>query len=129
MTEGTISKTVSSGGVVRYLAIELIEDPSGRATMNSDTYSFAMLILECITEEVPFSGLSRDQAVVHARVAKRQSPPRPGIRNLEDLKDPENPKSCISDSLWDLMMRCWSEKPEDRPTMEYVHRFFVDHNR
>ena len=123
MTESTISKTVSSGGVVRYLAIELIEDPSSRATMNSDTYSFAMLILECITEEVPFSGLSRDQAVVHARVTKRQSPPRPGIRNLED------PKGCISDDLWDLMTRCWSEKPEDRPTMEYVHRFFADHNR
>ena len=123
MTESTISKTVSSGGIVRYLAIELIEDPSGRATMNSDTYSFAMLILECITEEVPFSGLSRDQAVVHARVAKRQSPPRPGTRNTKDSE------SCISDGLWDLMMRCWSEKPEDRPTMEYVHMFFADHNR
>jgi len=128
MTESTISKTVSSGGIVRYLAIELIEDPSGRATMNSDTYSFAMLILECITEEAPFSSLSRDQAVVHARVAKRQSPPRPGTR-LEDSKDPENLKNCVSDELWDLMTRCWSEKPEDRPTMEYVHRFFADHTR
>ena len=123
ITENTISKTVSSGDVVRYSAIELIEGGSVPATMHSDTYSFAMLILECITEEVPFSSLSRDAAVIHARVAKRQSPPRPGIQN------PEDPKNSVSDGLWDLMMRCWSIKPEDRPTMEYVHSFFADHNR
>jgi len=122
INENATSKTVSSGDVVRYSAIELIEGGSVPATMNSDTYSFATLILECIAEDVPFSGLSRDAAVIHARVAKGQSPPRPGIES------PEDPKNSVSDGLWDLMTRYWSIEPEDRPTMEYVHSFFADHN-
>ena len=52
-TEGTISRT-TSGGAVRYLAPELIDIDDGLATADSDTYSFAMLILECITEKMPF---------------------------------------------------------------------------
>jgi len=101
--------------------MELLECSVVSPTANSDTYSFAMLILECITEEPPFSGITRDAAVVHVRVIKRQSPPRPGIQNSKDSKN------CISDNLWNLMMRCWSEKPDSRPTMEQVHSFFADY--
>jgi hypothetical protein len=75
-----------------------------------------MLIIECITEKVPFSNLSRDAAVIDARIRKRQYPPRP---------DGQDPRNRVSDGLWDLMMRCWSIKPDDRPTMEYVHSTFL----
>ena len=114
------TKTVPSGDGVRYRAIELIEhanDDGVPATMDSDTYSFAMLILECITEKVPFSDISREAAVLHARVSKRRTPPRPGTQNS---------KGSISDGLWDLMVRCWSPKPGDRPTMGFVARHFLD---
>jgi len=74
-------------------------------------------MLECITEEVPFSNLARDAAVIHARITKEQCPPRP---------DGEDPKHRVSDGLWDLMMRCWSAKPDQRPTMGYVHSFFLN---
>jgi len=117
ISENTISKTVSSGDVVRFQAPELIENNNGHPTTHSDTYSFAMLILQCITEEVPFFNLTRDAAVIHARISKRQYPPRP---------DGQDKKNSVSDSLWDLMMRCWSVKPDHRPTMELVHRFFLD---
>ncbi|KAF9653023.1 kinase-like protein [Thelephora ganbajun] len=116
INENTISKTVSSGDVVRYSAPELIENNNVSATTHSDTYSFAMLTLECITEEVPFSNLTRDAAVIHARISKRQCPPRPDA----DRKD------LFSDGLWDLMTRCWAVKPDHRPTMEHVHSFFLD---
>ena len=115
--ENATTKTVPPRDVVRYAAIELIEGGDVPATMDSDTYSFAMLILECITEEVPFSGLRDDAKALHARIAKRQFPPRP---------DTQNPKGNISDGLWDLMTRCWSIKPKDRPTMGFVVRYFVD---
>jgi len=115
--DNTISKTVSSGDTVRYSAPELIRDNNASATIHSDTYSFAMLILECITEEVPFPNLSRDAAVIHARISKEQCPPRP---------DGQDPKHSVSDGLWELMMRCWSAKPDRRPTMEYVHSFFLN---
>lgn len=115
--ENTVSKTVSSAAIVRYAAPEVIENNNVSATTYSDTYSFAMLILECITEEVPFSNIIRDAAVIHARISKKQCPPRP--------EGPDG-KNRVSDELWDLMKRCWSVKPEQRPTMEQVHRFFLD---
>ena len=105
-----------SGEDVRYSALELIENYNISATTQSDTYSFAMLILECITEEVPFSHLSHDAAVIQARIGRKQCPPRPRG---------QDPKNCVSDDLWDLMMRCWSDQPDYRPTMEHVHSFFL----
>ena len=111
------SKTVSSAEIVRYAAPELIETNNFSATMQSDTYSFAMLIVECITEDVPFSNIARDAAVIHARINKRQNPPRP---------DRPEGKKYVSDGLWELMNRCWSHKPDQRPPMEHVHGFFKE---
>ena len=102
---------------VRYAAPELIEHNDFRATTYSDTYSFALLILECITEAAPFSNIPRDAKVIHARISKRQSPLRPGREHH------------IPDDLWGLMERCWSFEPEPRPPMEEVHRFFCGIDR
>ena len=112
MTPGT----VTSG--VRHLAPERIEDSNTPATMQSDAYSFAMLILECVTEKAPFSNIVRDGAVIYARIGKKQIPPRP---------DGQDQKSRVSDGLWDLMKRCWEIRPDQRPTMELVHSFFLHH--
>jgi hypothetical protein len=111
ITESTISKTGATGDAVRYSAPELIENNNVSATTQSDTYSFAMLALECITEEVPFPNQSRDAAVIHARITKRQLPPQP---------------DGVPEELWNLMMECWSIKPDDRPTMGKVHKYFLD---
>ena len=108
------TKTRASGDVVRYSAIEVVEGNNLSATIHSDTYSFTMLILECITEEIPFSNLPRDPAVVHARITKRMHPPRP---------DGQDPRNHISDDLWRLMMECWSNEPDQRPTMKRVLSF------
>lgn len=115
-SENTVSRTVSSGDVVRYAAPELIENTNAPATKDSDTYSFAMLILECITEETPFHNLPRDAAVIHARISKRQFPPRP---------DGPDQRNRISEDLWELMIRCWAFIPDQRPAMEQVHNFFL----
>ena len=106
--------TVSSGDGVRYAAPELIEINGALATMDSDTYSFAFLVLECTTEEAPFAHLDRDAAVIHARITKRQFPPRPR-------------KEIISEKLWKYMMECWHPIPERRPSMADVHNFFLSY--
>jgi len=105
-----------AGGYVRYMAPELIEDSSVPATTHSDTYSFAMLILECITERVPFSNIRRDTQVIHAKTTKKQFPLRP-----------EGPEwdNHAPEGLWELMMRCWAVRPDERPTMGHVHSFFL----
>ena len=101
---------------VRYWAPELIERNDGSATTESDTFSFAMMILECITEEQPFSRISRNAAVIYARLTQRENPPRPGGQDLRKRID--------SDDLWNLMTGCWSYEPDRRPTMGDVHSFF-----
>ena len=75
-----------------------------------------MLILECMTEKIPFYEHTRDAAVIHARISKRRCPDRP---------DGQIPRYRISDGLWGLMKYCWSVKPSDRPTMEQIYSFFV----
>ena len=114
-TESTVSKT-ASGDIVRYGAPELIETYNACGTKASDAYSFAMLILECITEKKPFHHLTRDAAVVHVRIDKKVDPPRP---------HGQDPKKGVSDDLWSLMTRCWSREPNSRPTMEEVHSFLL----
>ena len=111
-----VIRTVSSGDTVRYGAPELIETYGTPPTMESDTYSFTLMVLECVTEERPFFHLERDAAVLHARITKRQLPPRPP---KQDQKEP------ISDELWNLMTDCWNPVPKNRPTMEVVQKFFV----
>jgi len=113
--ESTISKTIS-GEVVRYSAPELIENNNVHPTFNSDVYSFAMLILECVTEKIPFHEHTRDAAVIHARISKRQCPPRP---------DGPRQRNRVSDGLWGLMNHCWATEPGDRPTMEQVYSFLL----
>ena len=114
--ENMTSKTMSSGDFVRYSATELIQDIDLPPTTYSDVCSFGMLILECITEERPFSNLTRDAAVIHARISRKQYPPRPAG---------QYPKNNISDDLWEFMMRCWAVKPDERPTMGEVYSFFL----
>jgi len=110
----TTSITMSPGDIARYSAPELVTANNIPPTSFSDTYSFAMLIVECITGEPPFSDLN-DGAIIHARFTKGLSPPRPGGKYSGDG---------VSDDLWYIMARCWSVRPQDRPTMEEVCRSF-----
>ena len=107
------SSTKSPAVDVRYAAPEVIIHNDFPATMSSDTYSFALLILECVTQTPPLSNLYRNAEIIHERIGKKKSPPRP------------DGKHHIPDDLWDLMERCWSFVPEPRPPMEEVHRFFL----
>ena len=113
-----MTTTMTSGGDVRYVATEHIGDVIVPGTTHSDTFSFALLILECITERMPFFSTARDAAVLHARITKGQCPPRPNGRDGKDG---------VSDDLWKLMTGCWAVKPDQRPTMEQVHSFFLHH--
>jgi hypothetical protein len=102
---------MTSTSVIRYTAPEVAYSS---ATLHSDTYSFTMLMFECITEEIPFSDIPLDADVNLAKNIKKQRPPRP------------DGEFRVSDELWDLMERCWSQKPESRSTMDEVYLFFTN---
>ncbi|RDB23999.1 Serine/threonine-protein kinase STY17 [Hypsizygus marmoreus] len=93
----------------RWFAPELLRQTDPLST-HSDVWSFAMVCLELMTGEQPFSRISRDIIV---------------LRELDQGKLPERPGRQItaqglSDDLWVLMKKCWHKRPESRPSMTYV---------
>ena len=104
---------------VRYSAPEVLKFSNDLTSMSSDTFSFAMVMLACITEEIPFPGILRDAEVIHSSVSKREVPSRPVGRDPRKRVNP--------DDLWGVMMRCWSMEPDRRPSMEEVHKILQLH--
>lgn len=76
-------------------------------TVASDTYSFAMAILELLTGKHPFSNRKRDASVIHDVVLLKKMPTKP-----EEVQ--------LTDNLWELMQDCWHSEAADRPTMAEV---------
>lgn len=91
-----------------WLAPEVIE--GGLPSKESDTYSFAMTILELITEKHPFIEFRTGMAVVRAMQSAPIKPKRPTGPAVERW---------LTDRLWALMGRCWG-LPDVRPVMEEV---------
>ncbi|KAF6742353.1 TKL/TKL-ccin protein kinase [Ephemerocybe angulata] len=60
VTEKSASATLTAAGSARWLAPELIEGSISSPTPATDTYSFAMAILELVTGKYPFAERKRD---------------------------------------------------------------------
>jgi len=114
VTEIAASATLTSAaGSARWLAPELIEGVIASPTFAADVYSFAMAVLELLTNKHPFANLKRDAAVIHNIVVLKLMPVRPQLPEV---------KRWLSDQLWELMCRCWSPDAPARPPMSIVAR-------
>ncbi|NWR30243.1 ROS1 kinase, partial [Tachuris rubrigastra] len=88
---------------VRWMAPESLID--GVFTNHSDVWAFGILVWETLTlGQQPYPGLSNTEVLHHVRSGGRL----------------ESPNSC-PDGLCDLMTRCWSQEPHNRPTFSYIH--------
>ncbi|KAF9479740.1 kinase-like protein [Pholiota conissans] len=108
VTEKSASATLTAGGSARWLAPELIEGSS--PTMGADTYSYAMAVLELLTERQPYADIKRDAAVIHDIIFLKRTPSRPHRGTTQWL----------SDALWDLMQQCWHQDSLTWPSMAEV---------
>ncbi|XP_048818716.1 tyrosine-protein kinase HCK isoform X3 [Lagopus muta] len=82
----------------------------GSFTIKSDVWSFGILLTEIITYgRIPYPGMSSMEV----------------IRALEHGYRMPRTESC-PEELYDVMMRCWRTKPEDRPTFEYMQSILED---
>ena len=90
---------------------ELLDPPSfgfqnGRQTKESDCYALGMVILEVLSGRSPFPR-DHQQSVTIFKILNGERPERP-----EEV--------WFTDDLWGTLKRCWSPRPETRPTVETV---------
>ncbi|KAG2115765.1 kinase-like domain-containing protein [Suillus discolor] len=102
------SWTSTFKGNMRWMAPELLverEDGSQvRPSEQSDMYSFGGIMLQVLTNKVPYYHLTNDAAIILC-IAKSQTPSR--------SRYPELPEK-----YWQLIEQCWSTHPQDRPSTE-----------
>ncbi|KAJ7251950.1 kinase-like domain-containing protein [Mycena rebaudengoi] len=100
----------SGGGTYRWMAPERLVPsaynlPTAKATLASDVYSFAMVLVEVFSGEPPWG--------------KHVPEPSVGIQVVTGLR-PERPSN-LPDGLWDLVQECWAQMPHDRPSIWDVY--------
>uniref|UniRef100_K7F786 non-specific protein-tyrosine kinase n=1 Tax=Pelodiscus sinensis TaxID=13735 RepID=K7F786_PELSI len=82
----------------------------GSFTIKSDVWSFGILLMEIVTYgRTPYPGMSNPEVI---RALER------GYRMPRTDNCPEE--------LYDIMLKCWKNKPEDRPTFEYTQSVLED---
>ncbi|KAK2825220.1 hypothetical protein Q7C36_019147 [Tachysurus vachellii] len=82
----------------------------GSFTIKSDVWSFGILLTEIISYgRTPYPGMTNPEV----------------IRSLERGYRMQRTDSCPQE-LYDIMLECWKNKPEDRPTFEYLQSVLED---
>lgn len=103
---------------LRWAAPETLGD-KGVVSKFSDVWSFGMTCLEILTGEHPWMGL-KDKEVsneLHSgKVGKH--PKRPDSRIVTTRG--------LSAEMWDLMRKCWSTDPTERPTMTSIKKKLLE---
>ncbi|KZS95811.1 kinase-like protein [Sistotremastrum niveocremeum HHB9708] len=112
--------TTTFAATVRWMALEMAEATSNDEIMSptawTDVWSYASLIVEILTGKIPYWEKKNDAAVLVA-ILRHIPPPLP-------------PGTVIQPELRGLMDKCWSQSPQERPTMAQVlnemERLFSD---
>ncbi|KAJ8589062.1 kinase-like protein [Rhizopogon salebrosus TDB-379] len=104
------SWTSTLKGNLRWMAPELLaerEDGSPeRPSKESDVFSFGGIMLQVLTNKIPYFHLSNDAAI---------------IRCIYTLEKPARSRyPAISDKYWHFIEQCWSGEPQERPPTERV---------
>ncbi|KIK64864.1 hypothetical protein GYMLUDRAFT_258825 [Collybiopsis luxurians FD-317 M1] len=104
--------TTNIRGATRWMAPELqIPDGAGKLASNrpsTDVYAFGCTIIEILTLQPPFNDKKTDGAIIHSLLIGE----RPNRPQRNDW---------CTDSLWELMNRCWTQDPSARPISQEIH--------
>ncbi|XP_043849640.1 retinal guanylyl cyclase 2 [Dromiciops gliroides] len=103
-----------------WTAPELLRGPEGpwRGTFKGDVYSFAIILQEVLARGPPYCtlGLSAEEII------RKVVFPPPLCRPM--VSPDQGPPECIR-----LMKQCWSEEPEDRPSLDDIFSQFKSINQ
>lgn len=112
MDEGSVMSSMAATNP-RWLAPEILT--GNNATFASDVYSFAIVLWELLTWELPWGPTNPWQVVtVVTEGGRLEVPPR------EDLPGPDTMDFEGLDAYVTLMKKCWAHNPEDRPVFQEI---------
>ncbi|KAH7338152.1 kinase-like domain-containing protein [Rhizoctonia solani] len=103
----------------RWAAPERFYKESTWPTKKSDIWSLGMVILELLTNDIPYQGMSDLRAIAF----------------IGDGRTPDQPSSLISIKpgfnriLWGLLLSCWQRNPDDRTSPNVVRDILSIVNR
>ncbi|CAK8691737.1 unnamed protein product [Clavelina lepadiformis] len=104
-----------------YASPERLLNPGLRTSKKMDVYSTSMIIHEVVTRKPPFDvRMSRQDLISH--VAHLGNRPSLGVELKRCLRDEEDVN--IISLMQEEMVRCWSQHPEDRPSIMEVRDKF-----
>ncbi|KAH8830011.1 kinase-like domain-containing protein [Flagelloscypha sp. PMI_526] len=106
-----LATITSTKGSNRWMAPEVFDPASYKNSSRvraapRDVYAFACTSLEVMTGKPPFP--ERPEPAAMVSVLQGERPERP--HQIE----------CLTDVLWNLIERCWAQKPEARPTFDDI---------
>lgn len=93
-------------GTPLYMAPELFED-EGHFSTGVDVYAFAILAYEIASGQEPYK--EKGKSITVANLARK-------VLNNERPKFVDG----ITDSMWDLITRCWSKEASERPSFDEI---------
>lgn len=98
-----VSTMNGQAGTPAYMAPELFD--GGQVTEKVDVYSFAILLWEMLTGDVPWGGVPSPMQIIYYVGVLQQRP--------------RMPQSCPT-ALRELIEACWAESPDTRPTFREI---------
>ncbi|CAE7167722.1 unnamed protein product [Rhizoctonia solani] len=104
-----LANSNSWSGTFRWMAPEILSEEVQRKTPQTDVYALGMTMLEIFTGQPPYPDYRSDISVIKA-IERGTTPARP--TKLENNQKDDN--------MWQLLVRCWSRTPNDRPSAGFI---------
>ena len=102
-TKVATESSSSNKEIPYFLSPEILQSQS--PTKSSDVYSFAFVVYEIISNEIPFQNIISQKQLITEVVNK-------GARPLLNERFPENYR--------ELILSCWSQNSNERPTFDSI---------
>ena len=107
----------STYGTTPFIAPEVLADINTQPSRKHDVYAFAVTMWEILTGQWPFIHVRSDTLIIY----NVKQGIRPAIASIPQLCDPEK-------EIVNIMKRCWSHDPQQRPHFTGKTFGFIDKN-